>query len=218
LYDKWLNDTDAERLKEYSRHKEKEVTQIRRVKQGDDKEYLIYSYIQYRLDKALNVTHRWRPLVGKYPIPQAEFYVQRTDFGKEERKFKDIVSIEDGYSIPYSKENADKIKNIGLRSDGKVQYMVENPSHIRVSVATYDDFRNGVFEELVHFGRIPTEAQRKAWIEKEGGVEGDKQRHEEYKRQIDERDIPQKIPTVREVQSMIKEEISKEEKGRPRKK
>src|SRR5918996_1316927 len=62
LYDQWINDTSAERLKEYSRHKEKEVTSIVRLKAADGgKEYLLYSFIHYRLDKALNVTHRWRP-------------------------------------------------------------------------------------------------------------------------------------------------------------
>jgi hypothetical protein len=203
LYDEWLKDTSAERLKEYSKHSEKEVTQIRRVKTGDGKEYLVYSYVEHRLDKALNVTHRWRPQAGKYPIPQASYYIQRLDFGKEERKFREIRNIETGYSIPYSPKKVDEIQSIGIPIDGKQAYLMQTENGIRIAVKSYKDFRDGDFDELAHFGYIPSELERKLWLERGGGAEADRQKREEYKRRIDERDVPQKVPTVQEVKDMI---------------
>lgn len=214
FYDEWSRkeNTSADRLSEYSRHKEREVTSITRVRNGSDsKEYLLYSFVHYRLDKALNVTHRFRPQVGKYPIPQAEFSIQRTDFGGEERKFKEIVNTETGYFIPFTTKKLDEIKNIGLDLGGKVSYSVVTDNGLRVTVASYDDLRNGDYDEVCHFGRIPTETQRKAWLEREGGPAKDRERYDEIKMQKDNRDIPQRTPTINEVKSMIEEASSKKQ-------
>ena len=78
-------------------------------------------------------------------------YIQRTDFGKEERKFKDILSISDGYSIPYSPKKVDEIRSIGIPLDGKQAYMVETANGIKISVKSYKSFRDGDFDELAHF-------------------------------------------------------------------
>jgi hypothetical protein len=197
-------------LSEYSRHKEKEVNSIRRVIAHDGNEYLVYSYIHYRLDRALNITHRYRPENGRYPIPEATYYIQRTDFGREERKFREIVSISEGFSIPYSKEKVDEIKNLGTSIDGKIQYGIQLDNGMKISVKTYRDFRDGDFHELAHFGRIPNDLERKLWNETEGGSEADRRRYEEYKRtQIDERNIPQRIPTLPEVKALIQEQQQK---------
>jgi hypothetical protein len=96
LYDQWLHDTSAEKLSQYSRKKEKEVTRISRIRTGDGKEYITFHYIHYRLDKDLNLTSRYRPNLGIYPIPQAIFSTVRLDFGKEERKLREIVKLETG--------------------------------------------------------------------------------------------------------------------------
>lgn len=186
---------------------------MRRLKAADGKEWLLYSFIHYRLDKALNVTHRWRPQAGKYAIPEAEYYIQRTDFGKEEGRFKDILSISDGYSISYSPKKVDEIRSIGIPLDGKQAYMVETENGIKISVKSYKDFRDGDFDELAHFGYILTELERKIWLERGGGVEADRQKREEYKRRIDERDIPQKVPTLQEVKDMIAEQPQEEQRA-----
>ena len=38
---------------------------------------------------------------------------------------------------------------------------------IRISINTLEDFMNGDFAELAHFGKIPTEEQRRRWLEEE---------------------------------------------------
>jgi hypothetical protein len=107
------------------------------------KEYIIYSYVNYRLDKDLNLTHRFRPNVGIYPLPQAEFSVVRTDFGKEERKFREIINMETGYFIPFSKEKIDEIKSMGTDLSGHVGYNVVTENGLHIGITSYDDRRNG---------------------------------------------------------------------------
>ena len=68
LYEQFLTNTSAGDLSKYTQHKEKEVTMISRIRTGDKgQEYLLYSFVHYRLDQALNVKHWWLPNVGKYP-------------------------------------------------------------------------------------------------------------------------------------------------------
>jgi hypothetical protein len=181
LYEKFLKETSAKDLSKYTHHSTKEVTVIKRVRTRDNKEFLVYSMIEYRLDKALNVKHFWRPNIGRYPIPKPIYETTEMSFGEQKRKIVDISSIETGYSISFTKKNLDNIKNLGLQVDGKVQYMVETSKGIKTSVATYHDLAEGNFEELVHFTKIPTAKQREAWLEGKG-QEKDIERLEQVQR------------------------------------
>jgi hypothetical protein len=169
LYKNWLRETTAEGLSEYTHHKTKEVTKIVRVRAEDGKEYLLYSLIEYRVDVALNVKHWWLPNIGKYPIPTPRYETTSIEFGKFNRRIAEVVNIETGFSIPFTKDNLDKIRDIGLPPQGKVQYIVETFNGIKTSVATHEDLRNEEdFDALVHFGKRPTPKQRQAWLEGKG--------------------------------------------------
>jgi len=182
LYEKWLHETSAEEdLPKYSHHKPKEVTMIKRVRTGDNKEYLVYSLVEYRVDSALNVKHWWLPNIGKYPIPIPRYETTTISFGKQDRRIAEVQNIDTGYSIPFTKKNLEKIRDIGLKYNGKVQYMVETSKGIKMSVATYHDLAEGDFEELVHFTKIPTTKQREAWLES-SGQEKDVERLEQVQR------------------------------------
>jgi hypothetical protein len=99
LYEKWLQDTDAERLSQYSNHTEKEVTRMTRVKTREGKEFIVYHFSHYRLDRNLNVTQHFRSRIGIYPIPRPKYSVNRLDFGKEQRTISEIIAIDKAYSI-----------------------------------------------------------------------------------------------------------------------
>jgi hypothetical protein len=71
-YESWVKYTNASELPKYSKHKSVEVTRITRIKTGENQEYLTYNAMEYRLDKALNVTHRSRAGHGTYPNPVAK--------------------------------------------------------------------------------------------------------------------------------------------------
>lgn len=181
LYEKWLKETSPDDLSKYTQHKEKEVTMIKRIRTAEEKEYLVYSFVHYRLDQALNVKHWWLPQIGKYPLPVPRYETTDITFGKQQRKIAEIISIEVGYSIPFTKKNVDKIKDIGLEYNEKVNYLVEISNGSKISIATYHDLAEGDFDELVHFGKIPTTKQREAWLEGKG-QEKDLERLEQVQR------------------------------------
>jgi hypothetical protein len=187
LYEKWLKETSADELSKYTHHKEKEVTQIVRVRAGDGKEYLLYSFAHCRLDSALNVRDWWLPNIGKYPIPTPRYETTTITFGKQQRRIAEVISVEAAYSIPFSPKNLDKIRDIGLEAGGKVQYLVEIPNGLKTSIATYHDLREEEdFDVLVHFGKIPTSKQREAWLEG-SGREKDLERLEQVQRSRENR-------------------------------
>lgn len=105
LYEQWLKDTTAKDLEQYTRHKEKEVLSIVRVRTGikadgsDQKEFLYYNLIHYRMDKDLNVALWVRAEIGIFPIPRAAYKTTIGAFGKQERQVSEIVAIEKNYSI-----------------------------------------------------------------------------------------------------------------------
>ena len=95
------------------------------------------------------------------------------NYGKQTRVSDYVEGVDTSYSIPFSKKNFEKILNIGLRSEGKVDLGIDT-GVIRISIGPLEDFMNGDFAELAHFGKIPTPEQRKRWLEEEGGTKGDR--------------------------------------------
>ena len=208
LYDKWVRETNADPklMAQYTHHKEKEVNSISRKRVGN-KEYLVYSFVHYRLDPALNVTHRSRSGIGTYPIPRGHYHIDQGQYGKQTRVLDHVENVDTGYSIPFTKKNLEKILNLGLQSEGKVGLGIDT-GVIRISINTLEDFMNGDFAELAHFGKIPTEAQRRRWLEEEGGITADQKLREEIARKNVEhlQGVQQKPVTADEVQRMIKEQ------------
>jgi hypothetical protein len=204
-YDKWVADTNLSELPKYSKHLPIEVVRITRLKTGEDKEYITYCATEYRLDKALNLRHRFRSGFGEYPVPRPIYSIEQGDFGVQNRKVVEVQSIDKGYSIPYSPEAIDKIKSIGLQIEGQIQYQVISPNGLTVTVASYSDLRDGNFDELCAFGHIPSHAQRDQWL-KEGGSTATDKKLRDVKLQRDNKDVLQKPVTADQVRQMLKEE------------
>lgn len=142
-YEQWLKKTTAENLNKYTKCREKEILTIVRLKGGDDKEYITYSFLHRRLDEALNVNSRWRPKIGLYPIPKPIYKVTIGSFGKQSREISEIQSIENGYGIPFSKKKMDELRSkIGLSSDGKVSYALQPSNGVHLAVASFEDLRD----------------------------------------------------------------------------
>jgi hypothetical protein len=211
-YEQWINDTTTENMSKYTRHKPVEIKQIRRLRTETGEEYLYFNAMEYRIDKATNLSHRWRPGQGRIAVPIPQWAIEYGDFGKERRYVKDILGVETKYVIPYEgPKSVDKILDLGMPLDGKVQYAVESHNGIRVGVSDRKGFAVGKWEELFHFSAIPNETQKRIWLESGGGLQADRERMEEARRRIDERDIPQKAPTIMEVKSMIDEAVKEKE-------
>ena len=129
-----------------------EVIRITRIKTGENEEYLTYNAMEYRLDKALNVTHRSRAGHGTYPNPVARYTITPGDYGVQNRTVSEVISNERCYSIPFTPEELDAIRDLGMQFEGKVGYSVVSPNGMKLTVSSYEDLRNGSFEELCAFG------------------------------------------------------------------
>ena len=170
--------------------------------------FVTYAFTHYRLDPACNVVSWYRSGIGKNPIPRAHYKVTNQDFGKQTREVDFVEGIETAYNIKWTKANLQKIANIGLDAEGKISYSVVVPNGIRISVATFNDLLNGSFDELAHFGKIPSEQQRQKWLSEEGGKEADQQRLSEAARIKAEGNVPESPVTTSEVKKLIKQEAS----------
>jgi hypothetical protein len=203
---------DPKMLAKYgSGHKPIEVMSITRKKTIEGKEYLYYAKTEYRLDKALNLKHWFFSGHGKYPIPEGRYEMVHKDFGKTERVLREIMNVDTGYSIPFTPKNLDKIRDLGLQFEGKTGYYLEAPNEITLSVATYNDLRNGQFDELAHFNKIPTPLQRKIWLDSQG-IEQDEKELDKLKERITSGDVPPTPVTADQVRNMIKQDKQGQEK------
>jgi hypothetical protein len=79
---------------------------------------------------------------------------------------------------------------------------------VTLSVATYEDLRDGDFNELAHFGKIPNPKQRQAWLN-EKGIEQDQENQKEIIRSKTEGGVPQQSVTADKVREIIKQEEKK---------
>jgi hypothetical protein len=208
---------DAELVSKYGNgHLPIEVLRITRKKtKEDNKEYIYYSVTEYRVDKALNLKHWFKAGLGKYPILQGRYEMVHKDFGESDRVFKEITSINTGYSIPFTPKNLDKIRDLGLSIEGKTAYSVEAPNGIKFSVATYEDLRNGDYDELIHFGRIPRPLERKMWLESQG-IEQDQKQVDQLKVNKEVGEVPEQPVTASDVKKMLVEAVAAEKERRPK--
>jgi hypothetical protein len=186
-----------------------EVANMFRKKTREGGEYIYYGQTEYRLDKALNLKHWFTSRIGMYPIPRGRYEMVHRDFGQVERVLREVEGVDTGYSIPFTKENLDKIRDLGLQHEGKTTYYVEAINGLKFSVATYEDLRNGDFDELVHFNKIPTPLQRRIWQDSQGIVQ-DQKMVDELKNTRDLGPITPQPVTAEQVRKMIKEDKDKD--------
>jgi hypothetical protein len=207
----FLKDTSADPklLAQYSKHVPIEVVAIFRKKTGEGKEFIYYSKTERRLDRALNPRHWFFSGIGKYPIPQGRYEIVHKDYGKTERVLREIMSVDTGYSIPFTPKNLDKIRDLGTPVGGKIAYYLETPNGITTSVDNYDSLRNCDFEALVHFGKTPTALQRRIWQDAQG-IELDQKQLDDIKNRRESGDAPEVPVTVDQVRKIIKESKDKD--------
>jgi hypothetical protein len=162
LYEKWLSETSAENLSEFTDFKEKEITSIH-VKQigtgeyddnGKEKceYYCVWDCMHTRVDRAGNPVQRYLPNQGIYPIPRPHYKLGTLEFGKTKREIDYIESHDTGYTTPWTKANLLKlIKEIPLRTKNKGPSVgVVTSGGIRFHIERFDNLLNAKsFDELM---------------------------------------------------------------------
>ena len=69
---------------------------------------------------------------------------------------------------------------------------------------------DGSPEELLHFGHVPTEGERRLWIEQQGGTAADKRKLVEIARKKAEHDLAEAHVTASQVQRIIEQQKQQE--------
>lgn len=173
-------------------NKTERINGITRVKRFDGSEYLIYSETSEGRDKLYGRRHTFfRNNLGKYiqldvetvrtpneeilanPTMAAEFDFDNNDRPKDVSKmdlFKEkatIVGEREAYSIPFTKENLDKLhkkcKDAGraAKQEEITSYGMTKENDIGILVTgSYEQFRNGDFDTLFNYGCIPTKEEK----------------------------------------------------------
>lgn len=153
-YEQFVNSTKSS--DERNRTKRK-LTRMMRVMGADGKEYLVYSEVQTRFNDIGNSFSRFRENIGTYPIPEGNVVLYYDANGEQQQRVDNISDIKTGYSIPFSAQKANEIHknsidNVPQRA-GRTEYFVQRINDAPVSIESFEDFRDGEFDELIKHGK-----------------------------------------------------------------
>jgi hypothetical protein len=159
-YDSSLSDEHHERFiqqtkrSQYSAKAKTEVIKIVRVIADDGNEYLVYDELNRGYDNLGNPMHSYRPELGKYPIPIPRKELRMGPDMTQQEVVAEIVSVDTGYSIPFSEANIEKLhKNANdAKQRGATQYQVQRSTRPGIVVKNYDAMREGEFIQLEKYG------------------------------------------------------------------
>jgi hypothetical protein len=168
-YARFLKLTRATKKEEQKQY----IGQVKRLILSNGEEYIVHDVTETRYDALHNRKRFYRSNIGMYakPIPHREIKARVTE---EDGFIQEIVttveSIETGYSIHFTQKNIDKL--IVPYTDGNTQYSIEKQDYksgITISVALFEDWRHGKYEELLRFGHRASEYERQILADEKQG-------------------------------------------------
>ena len=138
--------------KDYKIH----IRQMRRFILKSGEEFLIHDMSEERTDPLGNVKTFYRGGIGKYgkPIPHYEIKVDPEAGYEKSKVVTGIDSIEDCYSIPFTKEN---IEPLTKYTDGNTAYSIQKEDFktgLTFTIDNYHSWLTGKPEHLLRFGHI----------------------------------------------------------------
>jgi hypothetical protein len=157
------------------------IGNLRRVLVGE-KEYLVFDLTERRVDNLGNDKHYYRSNIGMYSIPIPQYRMVEDAEGYKERKVVGTAGIRTGYSIPFTKENVEKLvkkgwitpedpKELTKRNGKRIETAAKHKAAIRDTndftrysitsegnrvhrtIPSHKDFIEGTFDELWNFGK-----------------------------------------------------------------
>lgn len=156
-YDNTLDDIRYENILKTTRNsphsnRNKKIVRVMVRLIGDNgEEYIKYDLYELLYD-SIGAWHEvYEPNIGLYPIPVAQPKIEYGPGGQvQEVVSGPIVRIDTGYSIPFTKENADKIHAMAndTSARGRTQYIVKGTDSRRYTCPNYLAWRDKSFEEL----------------------------------------------------------------------
>ena len=141
----------------HSGRNKKEITRMIRELADDGNEYLIWDMREIKYTPLGAEDEFYCPGLGKYPIPITRPQIVFGDnMQTQEVVSGNVVRDDVGYSMPFTKENADELHKFALdyKQQGRTRYVIRRVGGRRISVSNYEDFRDGNFDELEKYGTL----------------------------------------------------------------
>ena len=157
-YDKFLKLTKNTKEKDYKIY----IGQMKRFILKTGEEFLIHDMTEERLDPLGNVKRFYRGGIGKYgrPIPHYEIKVNPEEGYEKSKVVTGVDTVEDAYSIPFTKENIDKLTKY---TDGNTAYSIQKEDYqtgITITIDNFTSWRDGNPIELLRFGHIASSYEK----------------------------------------------------------
>jgi hypothetical protein len=117
-YPKTVFDINYEQYLAKTKHSPEElnlamIKNLRRVLVGGEKEFLVHDFYELRCDNLGNEKHHYKSNCGMYSIPIPQYRMVEDAEGYKEKKAVGTVGVRTGYSIPFTKENVEKLVKKG---------------------------------------------------------------------------------------------------------
>lgn len=153
-YDRFIAETKSS--DERGRTK-RTITRLTRVHGADGKDYIVYSERELRFDDLGNSKKRFRDNLGQYPQPEGHYSIYYDTNNQQKTKIDSITNINTGYFIPFSPKKMDElykytVNDVPQRA-GRTEYFVQRINDSLISVESFEDLRDGEFDELAKYGK-----------------------------------------------------------------
>lgn len=164
------------------RHKNKvRVLKMTRYRLGNGKEYIVYSQEETRYN-GVGASRRFtRQGIGKYPVVEFTSAMVQDEYGVKRESAEVTGNTLTGFSIPFSIKEADRIHQNATDSptfnytdnenvwDTKptkaTTYSLRDANkNFSIHVQTYEDWRDGDFQTLWEYSKIPKSEDEKQAI------------------------------------------------------
>jgi hypothetical protein len=139
---------------QHSSKSREEITKIRRVLADDGKEYLVYDSLETGYDNLGNERQRFRPNLGRYPIPVPRKELRMGPDMTQHEAIVEIIRVDTGYSIPFTKANFEKLHKSAndQKQRGATQYIVQRINQPGTTVSNAEAMSDGEFVQLEKWG------------------------------------------------------------------
>jgi hypothetical protein len=165
-YQEFLERTPDEEGNDYRHKNHTRVTKITRVRQPGGKEFLLYDQVEVRYTPLGNPERFALTNLGRYPVLEMKTQIIEESNGLRRRVATPSGQTKTAYSLEYNLTNIDELHKNSIdnpdtyledeseESNPVTQYLLHDLRKQRkISIANYEDFRDGKFEELFEYGK-----------------------------------------------------------------
>jgi hypothetical protein len=175
---------------QYAHKNKTRVTDITRRRLESGKEYLTWNQTEIRYTPLGDPEYKNRTNLGRYPIIEYKHAMKEEKSGYRHAVTQPTGRTKTGYSLEYNVKNIDKLHENAsdgyefeeaINSDMRPTHYAVNDlrKHMTIAIHSWEDFRDGKFDELYQYGTKVTSPEQADDIKKK--IESERQQVEQQK-------------------------------------